>query len=154
MLVIFLFIHHDQTKEPTPPRALERKIRFIRSAAQSVKRIKKYKAGLFKIADLIHAAKEDRHDIVHGGVAPRGISTLKSKELVRIVTTGSMPEVKTILADTTQLLQKTVDVMQLAIEVDKIATKIVSDLQSLELTEEQIQKQVRHLLPIVRAFKQ
>ena len=65
-----------------------------------------------------------------------------------------MPEVKTILADTTQLLQKTVDVMQLAIEVDKIATKIVSDLQSLELTEEQIQKQVRHLIPIVRAFKQ
>ena len=115
----------DQIEQEIP-RALKRKINFLRKAFKRLNALAPYRDRFLTLADQIETESDKRHDIIHGFIVSHESQEVR---MIRLRYTPEMHHEKKVTATTASILKNTVD-----------ATKLASQL--LDLTAE--------LLPLVQ----
>lgn len=105
--------------EPEMPRALRRRLRYLRAAFNSIPELVDLRTGFLTLAAAIEDASETRHDIIHGVIRNRvvngGVFTV---EMVRLLRASNAFEQKPFSVTT-------VDVLKAAVIADNLADQSI-----------------------------
>jgi hypothetical protein len=115
ILIIYGRLGGDKI-EPEMPRALQRKITYLRKAVNRMDQLAPFRPTFPSLADRIAEASEQRHDIVHGYAITHfeeGLTEVKFGRLLQ----GTFPrEQKIITVTTEQVLRHASNARKLAIQ--------------------------------------
>ena len=125
--ILAIYRHHDGAAiEPEPPRMLERKLAFLKTAFKRGPKFEARRADLLALLSAIGQASDFRHDVIHGFAVNGLEGNPTTAHMVRILRETEGYRMKPIALSADKINQEAVKVNGLAIPLGKLSKILLS----------------------------